>query len=225
VHLTEIRGFRVWNPLAKGGIAPYRDRTKPTVASIVLRRWNTLQELDALGICGRISIASEAFDTPPMRISGSFANFPISPAVLTWSLRHVGNAALIVAPHNAVDFRGTLPIAPDFWNVYARGTYQNAPRFGSRQYAYMPGRFLYNLTSSEGLDTRTLANGVYQVTVRATDVKGNAQTLNRRFTVVNQANTETGCPAAPPPPPPPPPPPTTTTTTPTTSTPTTTTTG
>jgi murein DD-endopeptidase MepM/ murein hydrolase activator NlpD len=199
VHLTEIRGFKVWNPLARGGIAPYRDTTTPTVAGVIFRRWNTLQELDPLGICAEISIVSEAFDTPPLQIPGSFAEFPISPALLTWSVRRVGTGHMIVPPTTAVDFRGTLPLPPDFWNVYARGTYQNAPRFGPRQYDLMPGRFLYNLTPLDGLDTRTLPNGVYQVTVRAADIRGNAQTLNRRFTIVNQPGSETGCPKPSPP--------------------------
>lgn len=202
VHLSELRGFRIWNPLANGGIAPYRDTTKPTVASILLRRWNTMDELDSLGICGRIAIATEAFDTPPMRVPGSFANFPVSPAVVTWSLRRVGTGQVVAPPLSPVDFRGTLPLQADFWNVYARGTYQNAPRFGPRQFSLMPGRFLYNLTTSGGIDTRTLTNGVYQVTVRAQDIKGNSRTLNKRFTVVNQAGTATGCPAAAPVPPP-----------------------
>jgi hypothetical protein len=62
----------------------------------------------------------------------------------------------------------------------------------------MPGRFLYQLTPPTGLDTRTLTNGVYQVTARASDIKGNVGSLNQRFTVVNQAGTPTGCPPAPP---------------------------
>jgi hypothetical protein len=119
--------------------------------------------------------------------------------MLTWSLRRVGNGQLIVPPTTTVNFRGTLPLEPDFWNVYARGTYQNAPRFANRQFALMPGRFLYQLTPRP-LDTRTLPNGVYQVTARAEDIQRNARTLNRRFTIVNQTGTETGCPPPPPPP-------------------------
>jgi len=193
VHLSELRDTRVWNPLAKGGMAPYRDRTRPTVSSIDFREYNTLHELDPLGVCGNVSIVSEAFDTPPMKVRGTFALFPVAPALVTWTLRRVGSGGIIAGPTNAADFRGTLPFNPDFWNVYARGTYQNAPRFGIRQFGLMPGRFLYNLTPS-GLDTRTLTNGVYQVTVRAADIKGNASSLNQRLTVVNQTGTETGCP-------------------------------
>jgi murein DD-endopeptidase MepM/ murein hydrolase activator NlpD len=207
VHLTEIRGIRVWNPLAKGGIAPYRDRTKPTVAGVIFRRGATLQDLDPLGICGQISIVADAFDTPPIQVSGSFAAFPIAPALVRWTLRRVGTGRVIVWKAISADFRGTLPIEPDFWRVYARGSYQNAPRFGPRQYNLMPGRFLYNLTPAAGLETSTLENGVYQVTVQVSDIRGNTRTLNRRFTIVNQADSdktgaEAGCPNPPPPVPP-----------------------
>ena len=193
VHLSEIRGSKIWNPLAKGGIAPYRDKTRPTVASVEFREYNTLRQLDPLGVCGNVSIVSEAFDKPPMKVDGSFAYFPVSPALVSWTLRRVGTGEVVAGPVNVADFRGTLPINPDFWNVYARGTYQNAPRFGPRQFGLMPGRFLYNLTPA-GLDTRTLPNGVYQATVRAADIKGNAGSLTQRFTIVNQATSETGCP-------------------------------
>jgi hypothetical protein len=204
VHLTEIRGFRVWNPLARGGLAPYRDRTKPTVAEVDFRRLNTLQELDPLGICGQVSLVADVFDTPQMKISGSFAGFPIAPAFVRSTMRRVGSGKVISYRNVAADFRTTLPTEPDFWKIYARGTYQNAPRFGPRQYNLMPGRFLYNLTPLDGLDTQTLPNGVYQITVQATDMRGNTRTLNRRFTVVNdpksdKTGAEAGCPNPPPP--------------------------
>jgi murein DD-endopeptidase MepM/ murein hydrolase activator NlpD len=204
VHLTEIRGFRVWNPLARGGLAPYRDTIKPTVAQIDFRRWNTLQELDPLGVCGQVSLVADVFDTPQLKVSGSFAGFPVGPAFVRSTLRRVGNGELLSWNTTAADFRGTLPTEPEFWRIYGRGTYQNAPRFGPRQYNLMPGRFLYNLTPPAGLDTQTLANGVYQITVQASDIRGNTRALSRRFTVVNQANSdktgaEAGCPNPPPP--------------------------
>jgi murein DD-endopeptidase MepM/ murein hydrolase activator NlpD len=196
VHLSELRGTKIWNPLAKGGIAPYRDKTRPTVASIDLRKYDTLSTFDPLAVCGLISIVTQAYDTPPVKVPGSFANFPVAPALVTWTLRRVGTGEIIAGPVNVADFRGTLPLNGDFWNVYARGTYQNAPRFGPRQFGLIPGRLIYNLTPA-GLDTRTLTNGVYQVTVRAADIKGNASSLSQRFTVVNQVGAATGCPATP----------------------------
>jgi murein DD-endopeptidase MepM/ murein hydrolase activator NlpD len=194
VHLTEIRGFRVWNPLAKGGLAPYRDTTKPRVTAIFMRAPSSLAPLDPLGVCGTVSIVAEAYDWPALKVPGTFAGFPVSPALVSWSLRKVGGAVL--QPEiPAFDVRTGLPTKPEFWDIYARGTYQNAPRFANRQFNLMPGRFLYNLNSS--FDTRTVPNGVYQISAAAEDERGNRTFLNQRFTIVNQANTETGCPPAP----------------------------
>lgn len=194
VHLTEIRDGKVWNPLAPRGIAPYRDRTKPTVADIVFREGGTIKELDPLAVCGRVAIAAQAYDTPPLKIPGVFANFPVAPATVSWTMRRVGSGEVVAPTTMVVDFSGNLPLDTEFWDLYARGTYQNAPRFGERQFGLMPGRFLYNLTPPAGVDSRTLPNGVYQVTVRATDMRGNTSSLNRRFTLTNQSTSATGCP-------------------------------
>jgi len=201
VHLTELRGTHVWNPLAKGGVGPYRDTIKPTIASITLRPWRELQDIDPLGVCGTVSIVAETFDTPQLRVRGTFAGFHVAPAFVTWALRRAVTGKVAVQTTTVADFRQTLPTPSEFWKVYARGTYQNAPRFGARQYSLMPGRFIYELTPA-GFDTRKLANGVYQISVRASDIRGNARTASQRFTVVNQAGTPTGCPMTSPPAPP-----------------------
>ena len=193
VHLTEIRGFRVWNPLAKGSIAPYRDTTKPRVSSILMRAAGSMAPLDPLGVCGTVSIVAEAYDTPPLKVNGTFAGFPVAPALITWSMRKVG-AGVLQPVIPAFDVRTGLPTMPEFWSIYARGTYQNAPRFANRQFTLMPGRFLYNLNSS--FDTRTVTNGVYQISTAAEDERGNRSFLNQRFTIVNQPGTPTGCPPA-----------------------------
>jgi hypothetical protein len=189
VHLTEIRDFRVRNPLRKGGLTRYRDTTKPRVSSIFMRAHGSHTPLDPLGICGTVSLVAEAYDTPSMRVPGPFAGFPVAPALVTWSLRKVGGGVLQPTVP-AFDVRTALPAPREFWDIYARGTYQNAPRFANRQFSLMPGRYLYNLNSF--FDTRTVANGVYEVTVRAADIRDNASVLSQRFTIVNQ-RTETGC--------------------------------
>ena len=190
VHLTEIRGHTVWNPLARGGIAPYRDRTVPQVDSISARGTSSLLPLDPEHLCGTVSIVATAFDTPPIPVPGTFAGFPVSPALVTWSLERIWG--LFYVPEVPVaDFRTTLPPVRNFWNVYARGTFQNAPRFSTRQY-FMPGRFLYNLASF--VDTRAYPNGVYEVTVRASDMRSNESEALQRFTIANHPGTETGCP-------------------------------
>jgi hypothetical protein len=189
VHLTEIRGRRVWNPLARGGIAPYRDHTVPQVDSITVRARNSLLAVDPEHVCGTISIVASAFDTPPLPVPGAWAGFPVSPALVTWSFEKVGGQSY-VRDLAAADFRTTLPLVRNFWTVYARGTFQNAPRFSNRQY-FMAGRYFYNLASS--LDTRSYPNGQYEVDVSVSDMRGNSSEGAQLLTVSNTPGTETGC--------------------------------
>ncbi|HSX23206.1 MAG TPA: hypothetical protein VLE97_10585, partial [Gaiellaceae bacterium] len=90
----------------------------------------------------------------------------------------------IAVPWTVVaDFRNTLPPNTRFWNVYAKGTYENAPRFGREQYTGMPGRYLFSLAQS--FDTSSVANGVYVLSVRAADIRGNTALAARRLSVLN----------------------------------------
>jgi hypothetical protein len=191
VHLSWIRGGRVWNPLADGGIAPYRDHTVPAVDAINVRPAGSLLSFDSDTVCGAVSIVAAAHDITPIPIPGVFGGFPVSPALVTWSLYRVGGSAY-VRNAEAADFRTTLPSGRSFWNVYARGSYQNAPRFSNRQY-FMPGRFLYNLAHE--VDTRVYPNGLYEVAVHVADMRGNNSDAALQFVVANYPGTETGCPA------------------------------
>jgi hypothetical protein len=169
VHLTEIRGRKVWNPLARGGIAPYADHTAPQVDAIVARPVNSLLPIENETLCGTVSLVTAAHDTPPLPVPGTFGGFPVSPGLVEWSLVRLDG--LVYVPWvPAADFRTTLPVVRNFWNVYARGSYQNAPRFSNQQFQ-MPGRFLYNLAGT--LDTRSYPNGPYEVRVHVSDMRGN----------------------------------------------------
>lgn len=183
VHLTEIRGRRVWNPLAQGGISPYVDRTVPQIDAIFVRPTRSLVPLNAATICGTVSLVAAAHDTPPLRVPGTFAGFPVSPAFVTWSFRPVDGLPDIAAVPVA-DFRTTLPVVRNFWNVYARGTYQNAPRFSNQQFS-MPGNFIYNLAPT--FDTRSYPNGLYEVHVHVSDMRGNSADSAQQFRIENHA--------------------------------------
>jgi hypothetical protein len=189
VHLSEIRGDRIWNPVARGGIAPYRDRTVPQVRAINVRPAGSLLPFDSATVCGTVSLVAAADDAAPMAVPGVFAGFPLSPALITWSLAKVYGITY-VRDATAADFRTTMPSSRYFWSVYARGSYQNAPRFSNRQY-FMPGRFLYNLASF--VDTRTYPNGLYEITVRVADMRGNSSDAALQFKIENRAGSETGC--------------------------------
>jgi hypothetical protein len=181
LHFTEIRSRRVWNPLARGGIAPYRDNTVPEVSEISLRRVGSVLPLDTSAVCGNISVAAAAFDPPSLALSSPFANYAVSPALLTWTLRRVGGLAYF-SNVPAVDFRTTLPPARRFWDVYARGSFQNSPRFSNRQF-FIPGRYYYNL--SNFLHTGSYPNGLYEIDAVVSDIRGNTSATQQRFTIAN----------------------------------------
>lgn len=184
VHLTEIDRGRAVDPLLPGHLSPYRDTTRPTIVGVAFR--------DGLGgasrpspLCGRVQIDAEAYDTQTLPVPGEFHGFPLAPALVSWSiLRPDGSVA--VRRRVAADFRRTLPAPDRFWSVYARGTYQNVPRFGSDQYV-APGRYLFQLAGS--FDTSRLRDGSYVLVVHAADERGNATTLRQPFSVLNSAGT------------------------------------
>jgi len=84
----------------------------------------------------------------------------------------------------AFDFRNGVPPNSSFWRIYARGTYQNQTVFGNH-YSYLE-RGLYLFELAPQFDTRTLPDGVYDLTVKASDVRGNSGSQTLRFTVHNR---------------------------------------
>jgi hypothetical protein len=184
VHLTEIDGTHSVNPLQPGHLAPYRDHTRPTIRqSVFSNSAGTIQT--PLGLCGRVQIAADAFDRQPVAVPGTFHDLPVTPALVEWSVARL-NGKVVLPMRVAADFRTTLPPNSRFSDVYAKGTYENSPRFGTQQYTGMPGRYLFLLAGN--FDTTSLANGVYQLTVRVADVRGNKAMQTLRFSVLNARN-------------------------------------
>jgi hypothetical protein len=184
VHLTEINGAHSVNPLQRGHLTPYFDRTKPTIRDVLFRNQAGVIET-GLGICGRVALAVDAFDTPPVSVPGKFGGLPVAPALVRWTVSRLGGT-VTVPWTTAVDFRSTLPGNGRFGDVYAKGTYENAPRFGAQQYTSMPGRYLFVL--SPNYDTTQLRNSVYELKVLTADVRGNRAVMTRRFSVLNARN-------------------------------------
>jgi len=181
VHLTEYENGHVVNPLVPGRLTPYHDSTKPVVSSIALRQNGT--EVLPNFVRGSVEIVAGAEDLPTRAgAQGWFG--PVTPALVTWKIRRLLTGRMIVPKRVAADFRNGVPDNSSFWRIYARGTYQNQTVFGNHYSYQQRGEYLFKLAGE--FDTRTLPDGVYDLIVRATDVRGNSDSQTLRFTIHNR---------------------------------------
>ena len=182
VHFAELQNGRVINPLAEGHLSPYVDTTKPEVAAISFRNAETGPTLFPNVVRGRVLMIAEAYDTRQLPISGVWGPMPVAPARVSWQLKRYSGK--IVARGVAADFRRSTPSNALFWRYYARGTYQNMSVFG-RSYSWgQPGCFLFKLTHTY-FDTSSVRDGVYDLVVTASDIRGNTSSKTLRLTIRN----------------------------------------
>jgi hypothetical protein len=171
VHLAEIDGHVIHNPLDKGHLVPYRDRTRPAVKGLWVDDGPLPSLLDGRSVGPRDRLAVEAADEQAMPVAGPWFGLPQAPALVEWRLSH-GRAQ---APWTvAVDFRRTQPPPRDFWQVYGPGTYQNCPQFADKRFLGTPGRYLFHLS----LHLNRRHPGHYRLAVRVADVRGNRSTVS-----------------------------------------------
>jgi murein DD-endopeptidase MepM/ murein hydrolase activator NlpD len=182
LHFGEIDHGHAVNPLVRGHIAPYFDRTTPSVTEVSLRRADGRTLQAPFVVCGTVAILATAQDLPAVPVPPPWEGLPVAPARISWSLEATGNP-LIVRGRVAIDFTKGLPSNTRFWDVYSRGTFQNAPRFGHAQYPGLHGRFLYVVVRA--LDTERLPDGTYTLTVFAEDTRGNQGRTSTAVTVDN----------------------------------------
>jgi hypothetical protein len=188
VHFGEISHEHAVNPLTRGHIAPYFDHTKPSVTEIVVRRAPGRTPQSTSVVCDTIAILAAAEDRPALPVPGLWAGLPVAPALIRWSLRAVAGP-YVVRPRISTSFLRRLPSNTKFWEVYARGTFQNVARFGHSQYQRLHGHFLYLV--ARALDTTKLADGQYVLTVTAEDTRGNQGVLSTTLTVDNASGCTT----------------------------------
>jgi hypothetical protein len=183
VHLSEIDGFHVQNPLDPGHLEPYHDHTIPQVARL---RFSTVagSTLDPQKLHGKITIAAQATDLPPIPAPGAWLGFPVTPALVAWRLTTAHDKP-IVPETIASDFRHAEPPNSEFWNVYAAGTYQNFPVFDHHYYVGESGQYLFTLTKKP-LNTQKLPNGTYLITADVTDTCANHGSTTQTITIDNQ---------------------------------------
>lgn len=182
VHLSEIDGFRVHNPVDPGHLEPYHDHTLPVV-HVIEATTVAGSPIAELHLHGLVRFAAGASDEPPVPVPGSWFGFPVTPALVQWRL--TARAGPTAVPwRTAADFRRREPPNRRFWDVYAPGTFQNFPVFGDEYFFQRAGRYMFQLTPRP-LDTRLLPNGRYGLTVRAADVCGNSSTATVAVQIEN----------------------------------------
>jgi hypothetical protein len=183
VDLTEDQNGHATNPLAPGHLTPYRDTTRPQVASIRLRNDNSGNVLFPSFVSGRVWLVAEAYDKPSLPVPGNWEGLPVTPALVTWRIQAT-NCDVVVPTRVAADFRKLEPSNQDFWSTYARGTFQNMTAFTGHYSLMQPGNFLFLLSPTK-FDTHSLTNGIYELVVTATDTRGHSASRSLRFTIHN----------------------------------------
>ena len=169
VHLAEIDGHLVHNPLAPGHLEPYRDHTKPQATELYVDDGPVPSPVEGRSVGPGDELAVDVVDTPAMAAPGPWNGLPQVPALVEWRLFH---GRTRTGWKVAVDFRQTEPPPRDFWQVYGAGTYQNSPAFANHIYLGMAGRYLIRIH----LHANRLAPGLYQIAVRVADTRGNRST-------------------------------------------------
>jgi len=150
VHFAERRGTTYVNPLRNGGLGPYTDQRAPKV--------------DKVEVYGS-SLAVIAHDTPDPRVPGTWANEPVTPALLRW--RTVPATGPAHAWQTAVDFRSEMLDKADFTKVFTPETRQN--------HEGKPGRFSFYLVRSWH------PAGAETVQVEVSDTAGNLAVYTARL--------------------------------------------
>lgn len=185
VHLTDFSpGGTGVNPLAPGHLSPFTDGTRPIVAAIRFRGGQG-QRLAPDALRGTVSIVAQIWTPAATPVPGLWHGLPVAPALVSWQLATPAGKT-VVAPVAAVDFRHSLPPKSAFWRVYARGTYQNFPRFSDAfgRLLRIPGRYLFELTPKP-LDTRTLPNGSYVLTITSAAQGGASVATTKTIRIAN----------------------------------------
>jgi hypothetical protein len=181
LHFSELRGDAV-NPLRRGHLEPYDDHVKPRVTELILRTPDGRTLPKPFIVCGTFAILATAQDATALPVPGAWAGLAVAPAIVSWKLRARGGP-MILRPRIIANFLKPLPADTRFWDVYARGTFQNSARFGRIQLSRLQGRFMFVLAPS--FDSHRLHNGVYVLKVDAQDARGNHGTLSETITVAN----------------------------------------
>ena len=160
VHFAESYRGAYKDPLRKGALTPYYDKTTPVVDGLRLLR-DDGSAANPGRITGPLSVIVSAWDPPPIPPPAPWDVARLAPAAVSWTL--TGSGGALAASNYVADFHVGLPLNPLYNFIYAPGTYQNK--------AHRPGNYLFWVMHS--LDTAGFPDGLYVLTVTAEDDRGN----------------------------------------------------
>jgi murein DD-endopeptidase MepM/ murein hydrolase activator NlpD len=172
VHFAERRPDGYRNPLRRGGIHPFVDRTPPTITSIGFFRRGRAVPPDR--VHGTVAIIVEAFDRTPLRVAAPWARLPVTPALIRWRVKE--SRRIVVPWRTAIDSRFAMLAPERIRDVYASGTRQN--------HANNPGRYRFYLQRE--WKSSGLPDGAYHLEVAASDTRGNRTVARLPFTIANK---------------------------------------
>jgi murein DD-endopeptidase MepM/ murein hydrolase activator NlpD len=163
VHFAERYRGEYRDPLRKGALTPYYDRTVPVVDDVRLLR-DDGSGVDPNRVSGAVSVVVRASDAPQLPPPAPWDVARLAPALVYWTL--TGPTGGLVEWYTVADFQFRIPPTDMYGWIYAAGTYQNK--------AHRPGNYLY--WAAHSLDTTAFPDGRYTLTISAADDRWNIGT-------------------------------------------------
>jgi murein DD-endopeptidase MepM/ murein hydrolase activator NlpD len=171
LHFAESFHGVYKNPLRKGALTPFVDRSTPTIAFVHLQTPSG-SPVDVNRVSGAIDIAASIYEIPPRLPPAPWQVARLTPAVIWWTMSGANGVSLSPL---VVDFDVGLPPNGLYNWLYAPGSYQNK--------ANRPGSYIFWL--AHGFDTADLPDGRYELTVCAENTRGHIGTTTISFVAVN----------------------------------------
>jgi hypothetical protein len=171
LHFAESLHGAYKNPLRKGALTPFFDRSVPVIESVGLLSPGG-GGVNPSHVTGPIDIAASIYELPPLADPPPWQVARLTPALIWWTLSGANGFSLSPL---VVDFGLGLPLNGLYNWIYATGSYQNK--------ANRPGHYVFWL--AHGLNTADLPDGRYDLTVSAENTRGQIGTTTISLVTAN----------------------------------------
>jgi hypothetical protein len=158
LHFAESLHGAYKNPLRKGALTPFLDRSVPVIESVGVLSPSGAG-VNPEHVVGPVDIAASIYELPPLAPPAPWQVARLTPLEVWWTLSGSNGVSLSSL---VVDFGLGLPLNGLYNWIYATGSYQNK--------ANRPGHYVFWL--AHGLDTADLPDGRYDLTISAVNTRG-----------------------------------------------------